>query len=193
MSDSPFNKLTGAVRQFAAAFRAGPDGAGWDDPGALALRESLFARYPFTEEAKVYLRRHSHIAVRDLHSTSGGGYWDPGRQLVFLNTAQDEAALHEHAHVWWHERRLLPGQAGSMIDAVVRFSEDGDPRYAQAHKLAYDYVHGIPAQGWAGMLVERNDWEMFAGLASGTMGDMRLLPPYVREFYVGLFQMPAGR
>jgi hypothetical protein len=43
------------------------------------------------------------------------------------------------------------------------------------------------------MLVERNDWEMFAGLASGTMGDMRLLPPYVREFYVGLFQMPAGR
>jgi hypothetical protein len=33
---------------------------------------------------------------------------------------------------------------------------------------------------------------MFAGLASGTMGDMRLLPPYVREFYVGLFQTPAG-
>ncbi len=41
------------------------------------------------------------------------------------------------------------------------------------------------------MLVEENDWEMFAGLDSGTMGDMRLLPPYVREFYMGLFQMPA--
>ena len=38
------------------------------------------------------------------------------------------------------------------------------------------------------MLVEENDWEMFAGLASGTMGDMRLLPPYVRRFYAGLFE-----
>jgi hypothetical protein len=179
-----------AVRQFLSALRAAPDGAAWDDPTALALRESLFARYPFTPEAADYLRRHSHIAVQDAHSVTGGGYWDPGRQLVFLNTAQDEAALHEHAHVWWHERRLLPGQADGMIDAVVRLSEEPDPRYAQTQRLAHDYVHGIAAQHWAGMLVERNDWEMFAGLASGTMGDMRLLPPYVRDFYVGLFQMP---
>jgi hypothetical protein len=28
---------------------------------------------------------------------------------------------------------------------------------------------------------------MFAGLASGVMGDMRLLPPYVRCFFAGLF------
>jgi hypothetical protein len=37
------------------------------------------------------------------------------------------------------------------------------------------------------MLVEKNDWEMFAGLASGVMGDMSLLPPYVRRLYAGLF------
>jgi hypothetical protein len=43
------------------------------------------------------------------------------------------------------------------------------------------------------MLVDRNDWEMFAGLASGTMGDMRKLPPYVRKLYSGLFLMPPGR
>jgi hypothetical protein len=53
-------------------------------------------------------------------------------------------------------------------------------------------VHGIPEQNWAGMLVERNDWEMFAGLASGTMGDMSKLPPYVRKLYAGLFEMPEG-
>jgi hypothetical protein len=35
--------------------------------------------------------------------------------------------------------------------------------------------------------VDDNDWEMFAGLASGVMGDMRRLPPYVRRFYRGLF------
>jgi hypothetical protein len=185
-------QITSVFRQFLSALRAGPDGAAWDTPEALALRESLFRRYPFTRDGAEYLRRHSHIAVQDYQSTRGGGYWDPERRLVFLYTAQDEAALHEHAHVWWHERRLMPGQADGMIDAVVRLSEETDPRYAQTHKLAYDYVHGIAAQGWAGMLVERNDWEMFAGLASGTMGDLRLLPPYVRDFYVGLFEEPAG-
>ena len=33
----------------------------------------------------------------------------------------------------------------------------------------------------------------FAGLASGVMGDMRLLPPYVRRFYVGLFEGAEDR
>ena len=184
-------QIGGAMGQFAAAFRAGPDGTGaWDDPAAIALRESLFKRYPFTPEGAEYIRRHSHIAVKDYSSTTGGGYWDPGKRLVFLYTAQDEANLHENAHVWWHDRRLEPGQAEGMIEATVRLSEERDPRYARTQHLAYDYVHGIPAQGWAGMLVEKNDWEMFAGLASGTMGDMRLLPPYVRRFYVGLFQQP---
>ena len=32
------------------------------------------------------------------------------------------------------------------------------------------------------------DWEIFAGLASGTMGDLQKLPPYVRRFYDGLFE-----
>ena len=77
-----------------------------------------------------------------------------------------------------------------MMEAVVRLSVEKDPRYAATAKLAFDYVHGIPAQNWAGMLVERNDWEMFAGLASGTMGDMGKLPRYVRVLYEGLFEMP---
>ncbi len=180
-----------AYRLLRAAYRLLPNAdAKGDTPEALALRESLFARYPFTAEGADYIRSHSHIVVQDVSGTGGGGYWDPGRKLVFLYTAQDEAALHEHAHVWWHERRLEPGQAEGMIEATVRLSAEADPRYARTQRLAYDYVHGIPAQGWAGMLVERNDWEMFAGLASGTMGDMRLLPPYVRRFYAGLFEQP---
>jgi len=40
------------------------------------------------------------------------------------------------------------------------------------------------------LLVDSNDWEMFAGLASGTMGDMNLMPPYLRVFYQGLFRLP---
>lgn len=160
-------------------------------PDALALRESLFGRYPFTNEGAEFIRRHSAIRVEDFNSTRGGGYWDPNSNLVFLNTAQDEAALHEHAHVWWHWERQKSGKANEMIEATVRLSQESDPRYRQTQKLAFDYVHGIPAQNWKGMLVERNDWEMFAGLASGTMGDMRLLPPYVRRLYAGLFNQPG--
>jgi hypothetical protein len=115
----------------------------------------------------------------------GGGYWDPGRNLVFLYTAQYEAAIHELAHAWWHTRRI--GREDEMIQATIALSEERDPRYQRMRGLAYGYIHGIPEQNWAGMLVERNDWEMYAGLASGMMADTRLLPPYVRYLYDGLF------
>jgi hypothetical protein len=39
------------------------------------------------------------------------------------------------------------------------------------------------------MLAEGNDWEMYAGLASGCMADIRLLPDYLRPFYQGLFKL----
>jgi hypothetical protein len=38
-----------------------------------------------------------------------------------------------------------------------------------------------------------NDWECYAGLASAVMGNVRLLPPYVRHFYGELFDDPAER
>jgi hypothetical protein len=47
----------------------------------------------------------------------------------------------------------------------------------------------VPNHNWAGMLVERNDWEMYAGLASGMMADLRLVPPYVRGFYEGMYRL----
>lgn len=45
----------------------------------------------------------------------------------------------------------------------------------------------VPEQNWAGMLVERNGWEMYAGLASGMLADIRLVPSYVRRFYDGMY------
>jgi hypothetical protein len=164
--------------------------AGVNAPAALKLREDLFVQFPFTPEAARWLRENAGIAVKDFTSQRGGGYWYADQRLVLLFTAQMEAALHEHAHAWWefHGHRLPA--ADDLIDAVIRLSQEPDPAYAATQKLAYDYVHGIPAQHWAGMLVDRNDHEMFAGLASGTMGDMRKLPPYVRAFYNGLFVQP---
>lgn len=160
-------------------------------PAARKLRADLFGRYPFSPEAASWLRATTGIAVKDYTSQRGGGYWYRDQRLVLLFTAQWEAALHEHAHAWWefHGHRL--STADDLIDAVIRLAQEPDPAYAATQKLAYDYVHGIPAQGWAGMLVDRNDHEMFAGLASGTMGDMSQLPPYVRAFYRGLFVQAA--
>jgi hypothetical protein len=156
---------------------------------AWAFVENVMRAHHFTPEAQKWLRANVNLHVDNLQSKQGGGYWQPATREVRLFTAQDEAAVHELAHAWWHDRRHPVKD--EMIDATVRLSEERDPRFSQAAKLAYDYVHGIPAQNWAGMLVERNDWEMFAGLASGTMGDMGKLPPYVRRLYAGLFAMPS--
>ena len=156
--------------------------------------EDLFRRYDFAHQAVRYFRT-LRLEAGDLSAEWGGGFWWGDQRLVQVRGAQDEAAIHELAHAFWHDARLEHDAARGMMDAVVKLSEETDPRYARAHELAGYYVHGIPTQPdessptgyWRGMLVDENDWEMFAGLASGVMGDMRLLPPYVRRFYAGLF------
>jgi hypothetical protein len=143
----------------------------------------------FTPEAQEWLHANVNLRVDDLASTRGGGYWRPESREVHLFTAQAEAAVHELAHAWWHDRRHT--LKDEMIEATVRLSAERNPGFSDTARLAHGYVHGIPEQNWPGMLVDRNDWEMFAGLASGTMGDMRKLPPYVRSLYAGLFIMPT--
>jgi len=162
---------------------------------ARAWFEGLFGRYPFTPRAQAFFRS-LRLEVGDLAREWGGGFWWGDRGLVTVRGCQDEAALHELAHAFWHARRLEGDTARRFMDAVVRLADESDPRYERASTLAGHYVRGIPTQPdpnsptgyWRGMLVEENDWEMFAGLASGVMGDTRLLPPYVRVFYRDLFR-----
>jgi hypothetical protein len=164
---------------------AGPSTAGSPD-AAWEFVERVMQTYYFTPGAQRWLRANVNLRVDDLNSTNGGGYWQPETREVRLFTAQDEAAVHELAHAWWHDRRHPVKD--DMIEATVRLSDERDPRYRDTANLAFGYVHGIPEQNWEGLYVTRNDWEMFAGLASGTMGDMRKLPPYVRKLYEGLFE-----
>ena len=146
----------------------GGSGRGQGRSGDWEFAEEVMRQHHFTEGARAWLCENVNLRVDDMGSTRGGGYWMPSAREVRLFTAQHEAAVHELAHAWWHDRRH--GQEEVMMEAVVRLSAERDPRYAETAKLAFGYVHGIPEQNWAGMLVERNDWEMFAGLASGTMG-----------------------
>jgi hypothetical protein len=154
---------------------------------AARYLEEVFAAFPYTEEAQAWLRANIALTVEDPGSVRGGGYWDPALDLVFLATAQYEAAIHELAHAWWHTRRL--GQEEALIQATIALAAEPDPRYARLRGLAAGYIRGIPAQQWPGLLADRNDWEMYAGLASGMMADLRLVPPYVRAFYTGMYRL----
>ncbi len=171
-----------------SATRTGATASGKGSAEAWELVSRVMREQHFTEGAQAWIRENVNLRIDDFGSTRGGGYWIPSLYQVHLFTAQSEAAVHELAHSWWHDRRH--GREDEMIEAVVRLSVEKDAGYAATAKLAFDYVQGIPAQNWAGMLVDRNDWEMFAGLASGTMGDMRKLPAYVRVLYEGLFEQP---
>jgi hypothetical protein len=171
----------------AAPLGSGSSNSAAGSPAVRAFREDVLTRFPYTDEAKDWLSSAVGFEVQDLQSTRGGGYWIPDQNKVFLFTAQYEAAIHELAHAWWHYRRI--GHEDEMIEATITLSKEQDPRYARLAGLAYGYIHGIPEQNWAGMLVERNDWEMYAGLASGMMADMRLIPPYVRLLYAGIYRL----
>jgi hypothetical protein len=169
--------------------------------------DDLFARFPFAAQAQDWLRTAIRVELLHRKSTDGGGTWDPDRNLVRLHTVQYEAAIHELAHAVWQDRRRDRLRRDALVAAVRRLAEDADPRWEQVRTLARHYVYGIAEQpGFEqGMLLpeserghgggpqgEWNDWEMYAGLASGCMADVRLLPPYLRRFYEGLFdELPS--
>src|SRR3954464_8898784 len=100
----------------------------------------LFQRYAFTSESIEFFRT-LRLEAGDLSREHGGGFWWGDHRLVQVRGAQDEAALHELAHAFWHDAREVDGNARAMMDAVVRLAEEPDPQYARAQKLAYDYVN----------------------------------------------------
>src|SRR5205085_11429832 len=114
----------------------------------------VMSRPHVTPEAQQWLRAHVNLRADDLTTTRGGGYWARDTREARLFTAQDEAAVHELAHAWWHDRRHPVKD--QMIEATVRLSAEQNPKYQDAAKLAFGYVHGIPEQNWPGMLVDRN-------------------------------------
>ena len=168
-----------------AGLERGPSAT--ESPGVAAFLADVFTRFPFNPIATKWLRENIRFEVGNLNSSAGGGFWHPEENRIYLYTAQYEAAIHELAHAWWHTRRL--GQEDALIGAVQRAASESDPTYARIANLARGYIYGIPEENFPGFLADRNDWEMYAGLASGCMADIRLLPPYLRSFYTGLFDL----
>ena len=153
----------------------------------VILRDWVLEQRPFTPEARTWLRRFVRVDVGDIGKQTGGGWFYPALGRVFCFTGQHEAMLHELAHCWYQPRK--PRLRKQMLAATLRAAHDTSRRYQGACKLAHGYVYGIAGQGrWReGLMDDENHWEMFAGFASFCMGNLEVLPPYLRQLYVGLF------
>jgi hypothetical protein len=167
-------------------------------PDGAAFRDDVLRRYPFTAEARELLRSVP-FEVKNLSEPVGGGGWyGPDGRRIVLEGIQDEAAVHELAHAWadlagFYQDRAADGPPWPILHrpfraAVKRAADDPDPRYGRLQFLAHQYEYGDQSIGFPGMF--ENDPERFAGLASGTMGDLRLMPSYLARWYGGLFTLP---
>lgn len=165
-----------------------------------AFRDDILARYPFTPEAREVLGSVK-FEVKNLREAVGGGGWyGPRARRIVLEGVQDEAAVHELAHAWadltgFYPERAPDGPAWPVLNRAFRTdvhaaADNPDPRYSRVQFLAHQYEYGDPAINFPGM--GENDSERFAGLASGTMGDLRLMPPELARWYRGLFTDPRA-
>ncbi len=167
--------------------------AGGRFPDGAAFRDDVLARYPFTPAAATILRTVP-FAVKNLSAPVGGGGWyGPDGRRIELEGIQDEAAVHELAHAWadlagFYQERAADGPPWPILHRpfradVHRAADEPDPRYGRVQFLAHQYEYGDPG-------IFENDPERFAGLASGTMGDLALMPSYLARWYDGLFVLP---
>lgn len=157
-----------------------------------AFKEWAFSEAGFTPEAQ---KEFEEVTLKVNRSVGGGGGWRPSSWSIELGSPSLETTIHEYAHAWYHNRR--DDLADDLVAATFKLAEETDPQYQRAADLARVYINGDPNTGFPGMKTEPGqgggpnkewiDWEIFAGLASGIMGDLNQLPPYMRKFYGGLF------
>lgn len=130
--------------------------------------------------------------VEDWAHTTGGGlcYWanPPKRIHIKLHGTQAEACLHEFAHAY--RVALLTSHPPSwfgehLVLAFLAEAEAAPGEYSRIRQLCRDYRYGFGE--WRGMWNADagawNDSEIWAGLASGGMGDLSLYPPRLRRVY----------
>ena len=163
-------------------------------PDGSEFRDSIYNKYDFTPGARQALVNIV-VEIQDLNSTSGGGGWFPDQRRILLNGVQDEACIHELSHAWADETgfytdphpedRRRNARNFAFRDSVEHAANETDPAFRRVSFLCWEYTYGNPTTGFPGM--GEADWERFAGLASGVMADIRLMPPGLRHWYEPLF------
>lgn len=185
-----------------------------ETPETIEFREMIFELYGFAPQAREHIRHNSKIVVNEADPVKAG-YWYPDKRVVYLTSFGHEAAVHELSHVWWHDlRRKDKTFRQDLVRNLVRLSdlEPGEnAEYAPAIRFSREYVYGIPARGWKGMLANAhyndgplppdihnltpkdfenkvNDWEIYAGFCSWTMGRFRDGPRQLPQFIWRYFE-----
>jgi len=170
---------------------------------AIGLREEIFEQAGISPEARAYLRTLP-VVIRQPRMTGGGffhptGAYTPGG-WVELYSPQPEAAIHEYSHAWFQTH--LPWWREQFEEAFNRYGRQAGEaaargwRLPRARQLALEYIYGTPE--WPGIYAAAEqyspDWarwlaqhEMYAGMASGLMGQTWQLPAWLRQYYAGLF------
>ncbi len=169
-------------------------------------RQQIFDDYHFTPSAQDYLRDNTTFDISNpyqLRGEGGGGGWygGPSNRVNVLGP-QDEATVHENAHAWWETQRNRfnnprwgrSDEAKSYVKDLLAFADNPTEGqlYPRAYELANEYKYGN-SEGFEGMYETKynlghwNDHEMYAGMASGLMGDTGKLPPELRPYFSDLF------
>ncbi|MCO5214397.1 MAG: peptidoglycan DD-metalloendopeptidase family protein [Caldilinea sp.] len=160
--------------------------------------------YPFKSSARDYLLDNVYTYVYDLESKTGGGYYDIENNVISLQTAQEEGAIHEMSHAYWNTLREEELGEGVTYAGALAASLQMTGKMMEANPDAYDpelavlvdeylvgnkegtftgfYSYGEGRDAWI------DDHEIYAGLASWAMGDIDLLPESLRPYYEGLFE-----
>ncbi len=164
-------------------------------PNGEAFKQAVMDAYGFTESARRVLGP-TRFEVRNLNAPDGGGFWyGPEENRIELFGIQAEAAVHEMAHAWadltgFYDEYSPDWSAWPTLNRTFRAdvrlaAEEQNPQYPRISFIAGEYEFGNPETGFPGMF--ENDSERFAGLASGSMGDLRTLPPPIRRWYTQFF------
>lgn len=170
-------------------------------PDGEAFKHAVMDAYGFTDAAKRVLAP-TRFEVRNLHEPNGGGFWyGPEENRIELFGIQAEAAIHEMAHAWadltgfydeyssdWNQWPTLNRTFRTDVHHAAEEYESVRAQHSPFERicfLAHQYEFGDASIGFPGMF--ENDAERFAGLASGSMANPNVMPPYIRRWYTQLF------
>lgn len=151
-------------------------------------------QYGFREDAQRLLLDNCVFEMADPGSIRGGGFcrfgYDGERTVVHLDTAQHEAAVHEMAHAWWFlievgnqaRKDLLVNR---LLEYFLKQADATPGRFAlvRNHCRIYKYGEGDFPGMWMDHRERWNHDEIFAGLASSVMGDVRQMPADLRRIF----------
>lgn len=163
---------------------------------AYGFREKIFYRYNFNTDARNYLRSKTTIDIPLLWEDkpvglTHSGYWSGDN--VRLNSANDEVAIHEFAHAWWHKITVVdrkPELIKKLIEDTSRLSEMKDPKYEQAILKAREIVNRFclcPGKNYQ----NTDHHHFYAYMAQFLMGRFKdgqhKLPEFMWPYFEGFF------